>query len=72
MNQVHSFIPKIFVMLLSARQCSESWDMVVVKTVRMMIIMDFHLLWKLCVTIKRMLISETGALASGPAISLAL
>ena len=33
---------------------------------------ELHLLWKLCVTIERMLIFETGALTSGPAITLVL
>ena len=33
---------------------------------------ELHLLWKLCVTIERMLIFETGAVTSGPAITLVL
>ena len=33
---------------------------------------ELHLLWKLCATIERVLIFETGAMTSGPAITLVL
>lgn len=72
MKQVHSFIPQIFLMLprcqtvcLALRcgcdQCSYDDDH-----------FEPHLLWRPCVTIEGMLVFETGALASGQAIALAL
>lgn len=72
MNQVHSFIPQIFLMLpqcqtvcLTLRYCCD-WCSYGDDH------FEPHLLGRPCVTVEGMLVFETGALASGQAIALAV